>query len=358
MTSDANESGIDLQRRFLLRRMTAGAALGLASGGTVLAQGLPAPASPPAPSEAPRPQAGPDPKYVALMTSLSNWNRWGPDDQMGAVNLITPAVRKRALALVKEGVSISLGLDAQLTKAVDNPQPIVRDVYHAGKGQPVSRSRGGYTGDHVNIQYHNYAQTHMNALSHYLFDQKMYNGYSQDMVTVEDGALRNSILAFKDGITTRGVLFDIPRLKGKDWLEPGEAIMPADLDAWEKKTGIKARAGDMLIVRTGRWARRDKLGPWEINTGLAGLHLDCGQWIKDRDIAVLGNDGDVDSKPAGSGLQQLLIIAMGVPPIDEMGLELIGAECERRKRWEFLVTATPWRVPGGTGSFINPIAMF
>jgi kynurenine formamidase len=298
--------------------------------------------------------------FVQLMTQLSNWNRWGKDDQLGAINLITPKKRKEAVNLVKEGASFSMGRNAEIAGAVDNPQPIISKMTRVGVGAPATGI--GNTGDTFFISYHGYAHTHMDSLCHFLYNGKMYNGYSQDVVT-EKGAANNSIINFKNGIITRGVLMDMARLKGVDYLEPGTRIYPEDLEAWEKKARVKVSSGDVMIVRTGRWARRDAKGPWPITQGLAGLHMSCAKWLHARDVAVLGGDGAQDVLPSGvAGISQpihaLVLVAMGMPIFDNCDLELVGKEAERRQRWEFLVTASPAAVPGATGSVLNPIATF
>jgi len=295
------------------------------------------------------------------MTELSNWNRWGKDDQMGAVNLITPAKRKQALSLVKEGVSFSLARDVEKEKAVDNPSPVVHQMTRTG----VAGQRGdfGGSGDSFSISYHGYAHTHMDSLCHFFYKGKMYNGFPMEEVT-DQGAGKNAILNFKNGIVTRGVLMDIARLKGVDYLEPGTPIYPEDLDAWEKKAKVKVAAGDVVFIRTGRWARRDAKGPWSVSEkGLAGLYASCARWLKARDVAILGGDGAQDVLPSGvEGVAQpihnLVIVAMGMPIFDNCDLELIGREANRRQRWEFLITAAPAAVPKATGSVLNPIATF
>jgi len=298
--------------------------------------------------------------FVQLMTQLSNWNRWGKDDQLGAINLITPKKRKQAVSLVKEGASFSMARNAELEDAVDNPQPILRKMTRVGTG--ASTTGIGGTGDTFFISYHGYVHTHMDSLCHFLYNGQMYNGYSQDVVT-ERGAASNSIINFKDGIITRGVLMDMARHKGIDYLEPGTSIYPEDLDAWEKKARVRVGSGDLILVRTGRWARCAAKGPWPISEGLAGLHMSCAQWLHERDVAILGGDGAQDVLPSGvAGISQpihaLVLVAMGMPIFDNCDLELIGNEAERRHRWEFLVTASPAAVPGATGSVLNPIATF
>jgi len=317
-----------------------------------------------APAQAQTPTGASTPAdFARLQKQLSNWGRWGAEDQMGAVNLITPEKRKAAARLVREGASFSMARNAEIKEAVDNPAPIVRKTTRVGKGQQPGSAGIGGTSDTFFISYHGYAHTHMDTICHFLYEGKMYNGYSQDEVT-EDGAAKNSIINFKNGIITRGVLMDMARHKGVDYLEPGTAIYPEDLEAWEKKAGVKVGRGDVMIVRTGRWARRDAKGPWSIqNEGLAGLHMSCAPWLHARDVAILGGDGAQDVLPSKvEGVSQpihaLVIVAMGMPIFDNCDLELVGREAEKRKRWEFLVTASPAAVPGATGSVLNPIATF
>jgi kynurenine formamidase len=305
--------------------------------------------------------------FDRFMTELSNWGRWGKDDQMGAVNLITPARRKQALALVREGVSISLARNAETEPAVDNPQPIVRSGGGRGAANnqktPVPPPDQSSTGDTFFIAYHGYVHTHMDSLCHFFYKGRMYNGYSRDEVTAEHGAAKNSILNFKNGVITRGILMDIPRLKGVEYLEPGTRIYPEDLDAWEKKAHVKVGPGDVVFIRTGRWARRDSKGAWPVSEGLAGLYITCAKWLHSRDVAILGGDGAQDVLPSGiEGISQpiheLVLVAMGMPIFDNCDLELIGKEAAKRNRWEFLITAAPAAVPFATGSVLNPIATF
>jgi len=315
---------------------------------------------PPAQAQTPSNHNATRADFDQMMTQLSNWNRWGKDDQMGAVNLITPAKRKQAVAEVKEGVSFSMARSAELEKAVDNNQPIISKMTRVGVGQPPTGPGG--TGDTFFISYHGYVHTHMDTLCHFLYNGKMYNGYSEDEVT-EKGANKNSILNFKNGIVTRGILMDIARLKGVDYLEPGTKIYPEDLDAWEKKAHIKVGSGDVVFVRTGRWARRDAKGAWPVSEGLAGLYITCAKWLHDRNVAILGGDGAQDVLPSGiegipQPIHELVLVAMGMPIFDNCDLELISKEAEKRQRWEFLVTASPAAVPGATGSVLNPIATF
>src|SRR5579862_5733292 len=293
-----------------------------------------------------------------MMKELSNWGRWGKQDQLGALNLITPAKRKEAAALVKEGVSVSLARDTETEKALDNDSPFVHEMNNTG-ANPLA---GSYAMDTYKVSYHGYAHTHMDSLSHLFYNGKMFNGFSKDEVT-KQGAGKLAILNVKNGILTRGLLIDIPWLKGVPYLEAGQAIYPEDLDAWEKKTGIKVRSGDVIFIRTGRWARRKAKGPWDISNNAAGLYATCAKWIKDRDVAMVGSDAASDVMPSGVAgvvqpIHQLLLNAMGVMIFDNCDLEAVSQAAAQRNRWEFMLTASPLAVPGGTGSPLNPIATF
>jgi kynurenine formamidase len=292
-----------------------------------------------------------------MMSEVSNWGRWGKDDQLGALNLITPAKRKQALALVKEGFSVSLARDANTEKAEDNPSPYEHRMVIAGAG-----NRGQFSLDSFSISFHGYQHTHLDALCHMFWQGKMYNGFSQEEVTGE-GARKLAITNAKQGIITRGILIDIARMKGVDYLEPGTAIYSEDLAAWEKMTGIKITSGDAVFIRTGRWARRAKLGAWSVSQKSAGLDASCARWLRERDIALLGSDAASDVLPSGvegvsHPIHQLMLVAMGVHIFDNCDLEAVGEAAAKRKRWDFLLVAAPIAVTGGTGSPLNPIATF
>jgi kynurenine formamidase len=291
------------------------------------------------------------------MTELSNWGRWGKDDELGAVNLITAEKKKQAARLVKEGASFSLARNAEKEKAADNPVPFGHQMTRTGLSTTATSS-----GDTFTISHHGYAHTHMDSLCHFFYKGKMYNGYSQEIVT-EKGAGKLAVLNFKNGIFTRGILMDMARLKGVDYLEPGTHIYPEDLDAWEKKAHVKVGSGDVIFIRTGRWALRDSKGPWEVGKNSAGLDATCLKWIKSHDIAMIGSDAASDVMPSGiEGVAQPIhtgvLVAMGVPIFDNCDLELLGKEANKRQRWEFLLSAAPIAVPGATGSALNPIAIF
>lgn len=296
--------------------------------------------------------------FERWMKQLSNWNRWGKDDQKGTVNLITPAKVKQAAALAKSGITVSLERQLDTMEAADNGNPLTHIMTNTGEN-PVA---GAYAMDRYEISYHGYGHTHMDALGHAFYDGKMYNGYPQSSVT-KAGALKNDITAYQNGVVTRGIIVDIPRLKGIPYMEPGAPIYVEDLEAWERKTGVKIGSGDALFIRTGRWARRAEKGPWNAGEILAGLHVSVVPWLKQRDVAILGGDGASDLMPSQvDGVSQpvhfLMLIALGSPLFDNCDLEAVAATAARLNRYEFLFTAAPMAIPHGTGSPLNPLAIF
>jgi kynurenine formamidase len=292
---------------------------------------------------------------------LSNTGRWGKDDEKGTLNLITPAKRKQAAGLVKDGFSVSLARDAATEKDIDNPQPYENVMIADGSARPAATDR-------IAVTFHGLAHTHLDALAHHFIGGNMYNGFSQkEYVTMKDGAAKGSIYEAKDGIFTRGILMDIPRLKGVPYLEPGIPIYVEDLEAWEKQAGIKVSAGDALFIRTGRWVRRAKVGPWSGSE--AGLDASVIPWLKQRDVAVIGSEAalSVTPIPATSQitdpddylpLHNFVLVILGMNVFDNCDLTALSEAAAARKRWEFLVTAAPLPLKRGTGSPINPVALF
>ena len=170
-------------------------------------------------------------------------------------------------------------------------------------------------------------------------------------------------MTMKDGIVTRGVLYDIPRLKGVPWLEPGTRITVEDLEAWEEMAGVKAGPGDAFLIRWGRWARQDALGPFDTGQEAAGLDNHVIPWLRERDIAVAGweTPGYVPQPEGDLGraaLHNFALTILGIQVLDRADFQALANAAAERNRWEFMVTIAPLRIPNGTGSPVNPIAMF
>ena len=295
-------------------------------------------------------------QFDRWLTELSNWGRWGPDDELGMFNLITPAKRAAAAALVSEGFTVSLSSNAQNYESADVPCPMEWSMVRATR-----------TGASDEIAYpciHGPGTTHLDAFAHVFFDGKMWNGYDVDgLVTMEDGALKNSIMTMKNGIVTRGVLYDIARLKGVPWLEPGTRITVEDLEAWEEMAGVRVGPGDAFLIRWGRWARQDALGPFDTGREAAGLDNNVIPWLKERDVAVAGwETPGYAPQPEGdlprTALHNFALTILGIQVLDRADFQALANAAAERNRWEFMVTIAPLPIPNGTGSPVNPIAMF
>ncbi len=294
--------------------------------------------------------------YDRWMTELSNWGRWGDNDQLGTLNLITPEKRKAAAALVTKGISVSMAHDTLTESSPDNGNPYRHEMLLHGA------TEGPWAVDNIGVVFHGYAHSHMDALCHRFHDGTTYNGYARSSVT-EAGCGQLAVTAARDGIFARGILMDIPRLKNVSYLASGTPIYIEDLEAWERQAQVTVGEGDVLLIRTGRWALRDENGPWAVAEQEAGLHASTIKWLKERGVAMLGSDSAADVFPSGvegetHPVHVLALVALGMPIFDNLDLEDVAAEAARQNRWEFLLTAAPLRVPGGTGSPLNPIATF
>ena len=297
-----------------------------------------------------------------IAADVRNWGRWGSEDERGALNLITEAKAAAAAGLVREGLTVSCALSLPVSPAPDNPNPVQHRIIRGGDAQSPN-SRTGGSSDSFAIAPHGMATTHLDGLCHIFVDGKMYNGFDMREVR-SDGARRNSIMAGKDGIVSRGVLLDIPRIRGVEWLEPQERIHVDELLAAEAAEGVRVEEGDVLLVATGRDARREAKGSWAPRPdGLAGLDASCIPWLHERGVSVLGCDGISDAVPSGvegwaMPFHEIVIPSMGVHLIDNMQLGRLMAACAERERWEFLFTIAPLRLERGTASPINPLAIF
>jgi kynurenine formamidase len=300
-------------------------------------------------------------RAAEIYERTKRWGRWGEDDQRGALNLLTQERVRGAVALARDGVVVSCGRTLAVVPAVDNPLPAQHHMTLAGD-VGVRRASLQASADYVGVAFHGMAVSHIDALCHVFVDGQMYNGFPASDVT-SVGARRNSIAAAFDGIVGRGVLLDIPRLRDVEWLEPGDAVAPDELDAACAAQGVAVETGDIVLVSTGRDARRAQHGPWDPNNvGLAGLDAECIPWLAEHDPSVLGSDGVSDVLPVNDHawslpVHQCLLVGMGVHLLDNLHLGRLAATCAAQARWEFLFVVAPLQIGGGTGSPVNPIAI-
>ena len=290
-------------------------------------------------------------EFDALFDEVSNWGRWGADDEVGTFNLITPEKRLEAAALVRSGVTVSLAHNPMPNEAPDNPPTAFEHTMAENLRSDTYR-----------FSYHGYGVSHIDSLCHFAHNDRLYNDTPTSASSLE-GCGRLGIENLQNGIVTRGVLLDIPRLKGMPYLEPSTPIYTEDIEAWEEQAGVTVSSGDVIFIRTGRWARREAEGPWQLSGNSAGIHASVVRWIRERDVAFVGSDAATDVQPSlveGVSLpvHTLLIAALGTNIFDNMDLEALAETAARENRWEFLLSAGPIPVIGGTGSPLNAIAIF
>ncbi len=298
--------------------------------------------------------------YQRWETEFKNWGRWGSNDERGTTNLITPAKVVNVARLVKTGQVISLAHAVPQKVEADVPEGA---VFHRTTGNIGPNSAF----DNYQVSYHGLSTSHMDTFCHQYADGQMYNGFSvAENVTPEAGCKKGSVMAWRGGVVTRAVLYDMPQLKGVEWIEPGTPITRADLEAWEKKAGVKAGPGDVVLLYIGRWKRRAKEGPWAGQ--VAGYFADTLPWVKEREPAFLGHDFNIDWNPRpgwgpaegieGNPIHQMIMKWMGVNIVENLDLERAVDTARRLKRYEFMITFAPLPVEGGTGSPVNPLAIF
>jgi kynurenine formamidase len=293
-------------------------------------------------------------EVLAFHQSLSNWGRWGDNDQLGLLNLITPEVTRAAAATVTSGRTVSCARPLNTQAAADNPSPVAHHM--------IGTASEGWGADYFAIASHGYATSHLDALCHVFHEGFIFNGYPTGTVTAH-GATKLGIHHLRSGIVSRGVLIDVPRLRGTDALAPGDPIFPADLEAAEAETGVTVQSGDVLFIRTGRWAWRDANGPWGAEEGMAGLDASCLPWLHARQVAALGGDGVSDVLPSRVDgvtmpIHTVALVAMGLHLLDNLDFETLAAACAEEGRWSFLLTIAPLVLHRGTASPVNPIAVF
>ena len=314
------------------------------------ARGQQAGQSRPESQAAPAPQVKQTSKeqFDRWMTQVSNWGRWGKDDQRGALNLITPAKRHQAAALVTTGTAVSLSRNVTPDKAADARKQSGRLPPNGGSGlgnffdaAEDPRVVDKYLAERQEVEYHGGRFTHVDAFCHAVHGGKIYGGldYTQT-VTKDGGCAKMGIAAMKDGVVTRGILLDMPGLQ----------VFPQDIEAWEKRTGVKIGSGDALLLRTGKPAA--KAGGWDPS---------IGPFLRARDVAVLGSDfyQEGGSVPGVFlPIHSLTLFALGVHLFDNLELDALAETATKLRRWEFLLMAAPPPFANGAGSLINPIAVF
>jgi kynurenine formamidase len=299
-------------------------------------------------------------EFDVMFDRIRNWGRWGADDQLGAANFITDAKRREAVALVRLGRTVSL---SHSLLSVTSPE--ATPATFEGNGTPFEHTMDGdLTTDTYKVTYHSFLHSHLDALCHFSYKGKDFNGAPTASTNTRGGCTRLGVENLRNGLVTRGILIDIPRLRNVEYLEPGTPVFIEDIEAWEKMAGVTVGPGDAIFLRTGRWAMWKKLGPSNLNQKEAGFHPSIAPWLKERGVAIIGSDAGLDVLPSpvigvpDMPLHVLAINALGIVVLDNHDLEEVASVAAALGQWQFMVTVAPLVVPGGTGSPVNTIAMF
>ncbi len=318
-------------------------------------RGDPGTAGGPRPGAPKMTQAG----FRALYERLRRQLPWGPEDRRGALNYLTPEQVLAAAREVRLGLRISLASPIESAVTPDNPDPAVRQM--TGTAADANPDGLSFATDRIAMHVHGDADSHLDALCHVMFDRQTYNGVPADRVTAR-GASQLSVAVAGEGVVGRGVLLDIPRVRGTEWLEPGDHVTVDDVLAAEREQQVRIGRGDMLFVRVGHRRKRDEMGPWDASEARAGPHPSVIPFLAERQIAVLGSDSNNDTAASAVDgvdfpVHVLAIAVLGIHLLDYLQFEELLPLCEEHGRWSFLCVIAPLRLPPGTGSPVNPIAI-
>jgi kynurenine formamidase len=298
-------------------------------------------------------------EFRSLYERLRAEPPWGPADRRGALNYLTPATTLAAAGEVKLGRSVSMAGPIEYRVTADNPEPALHKMTQTGDSAPDDGL--SFAMDQIGMNIHGNADTHIDALSHVIYDGRLYNNRPADIVG-DTGAAELSIAAAADGVVGRGVLLDVPRARGVPWLEPGDHVTADDLATAERDQQVQVGQGDLVFIRVGHRLRRFQLGPWDSAAARAGLHPAVMEYLSGRKIALLGSDGNNDTAPSAVPgvdfpVHVLAIAALGVHLIDYLDFSVLAPICAEFRQWSFLCVIAPLRLVLATGSPVNPIAI-
>ncbi|MGI8682888.1 MAG: cyclase family protein [Mycobacteriales bacterium] len=319
-----------------------------------------------------------DEELDGLFMRVSNVGRWGADDELGTLNFITPHKRRSAAALVQDGKVVSMAHPLRIRATAARPQQVDhRMLYWNVPDNPLRGPPSA--GDYLGLEIHQHGLTHLDSVSHIGSRHgRAYNDRAFDDVATEEGLRHGSVFAQRDGIVSRGVLLDVAAALGVDWLESDHLITAGQLEVAERHGRVHVGRGDVLVVRVGAEARADACGPSPLGSGPGP---DAVAWLHEREVAVYAGDAPEHLAEAGARilgllpadshhdaassttgfpllLHQIGIPAMGLVLLDYCRVEELAGVCAETGRYEFLFTAAPLALPGGTGSPVNPLAIF
>lgn len=290
-----------------------------------------------------------------LFEEVKNWGRWGEDDELGTINLVTAESTMEAVALVESGRVVSIAHDLDTVQSTKNYNPVVHRMLLRSFQSAVTAI------DEVSIVPHSFTVTHLDAVSHSNFGGVLYGGRNANTTIDRQGISSGSIHAIRSGIVTRGVLLDVAAVRGVSWLEPGDCVTEEDLDAAENLSGTEVRSGDVVLVHVGidRMERETQVVALEPRAGLSPW---CVRWLRDRDVSIYGGDCferlPLPYETYPWAFHQIAQAAMGLVLLDNVAMEPLVDACREEGKREFMFTVAPLRLKGGTGSAVNPLAVF
>jgi kynurenine formamidase len=304
---------------------------------------------------------------LGYFDSLSNWGRWGGDDERGTLNHITDDVRRAAARAVRHGRSVSCAWDVTVPDEMERSTtacPCAAEMPGA-EHMPAAFQQDrswGFSNERLGFMFHGNTITHLDSPCHIFWDGRMYNGRPHSLVDAETGSAWAAVTAAADGIVTRGVLLDVAKVRDVPWLEPGEGVVPEDLEAAERRQGVRVQPGDAVLLRTGYGRFRHESGPSGGFTQ-TGWHASCLPWLHERQVALIGADTPQEVQPSGFDdvlmpVHAVGLVAMGLWLLDNCDLEACAATAAELGQWDFQLAVAPVRLAGTSGSPVNPIATF
>ena len=298
--------------------------------------------------------------FEKIFEAIKNWTEFPADKlERGSLNYISNEVIKNSASEVRKGFTVRMSLPWNTTASIDNPSPALHYMTELGD---IETPEPTCNKDFIGVDFHGKAVSHFDAFTHIAFKDHLYGGKISSKVVRSTGSTWGTVDKLGP-IVTRGVLIDAARLKNLEWLEPGTAVMKSDILEAEERFGFKIQAGDAVLLRSGHFNKREKDGFWDPHNLSAGFHVEVMELFKERKVSLIGADGDSDVRPSpvegvGSPIHVLALPALGIPLLDNLYLETLGSACQAENRWTFQFLIAPLNVPGGTGSPVDPVAVF
>jgi len=303
-----------------------------------------------------------DDDLPSMFEELSNWSRWGAEDERGTLNFITDSSTTRAVQLIHSGRTISCGRPMRMRPSTIPLMPTMQVVHMMTvSGESMPSAGAGSAADWLGFGVHGFETTHIDSHAHMFWNRKMYNGRSAENVTADRGAIHGGVEPISAGVFSRGVLVDGPTMREKPWLEPGDVLEPDELDTWYRQNGLEPRAGDIVYIRAGRDDWEGAGVEIDLTQHAPGMSPNCLRWLRDAEVSILASDVFHDPRPSSftrGPIHTIGLVAMGLWLIDNAALCALARECKKERRMEFFSAVVPLALRRATGSPVNPVVIF